>query len=59
MYIETGRGELEARKTALGRFGRKSEIANAAIYLASDLAGYVTGENLIVDGGRWLKYVAA
>ena len=59
MYIETGRGDLEARKTALGRFGRKDDIANAATYLASDLAGYVTGENLIVDGGRWLKYVAA
>jgi peroxisomal 2,4-dienoyl-CoA reductase len=59
MYIESGKGELEARKTALGRFGRKEDIANAAVYLASDLAGYVTGENLIVDGGRWLKYVAA
>lgn len=59
MYIETGRGELEAKRTALGRFGKKSEIAAAAIYLASDLATYVTGENLIVDGGRWLKYVAA
>ncbi|MDF3839925.1 SDR family oxidoreductase [Cupriavidus basilensis] len=58
MYIETGRGELEAKKTALGRFGRKQDIANAAAYLASDLACYVTGENLIVDGGRWLKYVA-
>jgi len=59
MYIETGRGDLEAKKTALGRFGRKDDIANAAVYLASDLAGYVTGENLIVDGGRWLKYVAS
>lgn len=58
MYIETGRGELEAKKTALGRFGQKKDIANAAVYLASDLASYVTGENLIVDGGRWLKYVA-
>ena len=58
MYIDKGKGELEARKTALGRFGRKTDIANAAVYLASDLAGYVTGENLIVDGGRWLKYVA-
>lgn len=58
MYIESGRGELEQHKTALGRFGEKSDIANAAVYLASDLGGYVTGENLIVDGGRWLKYVA-
>ena len=59
MYIEAGTGELEMKKTALGRFGRKEDIANAAVFLASDLATYVTGENLIVDGGRWLKYVAA
>lgn len=59
LYQETGREELERRKTALGRFGRKADIANAAVYLASDLASYVTGENMIVDGGRWLKYVAA
>ena len=58
MYIDAGNGELEAKKTALGRFGAKADIANAAVYLASDLAGYVTGDNLIVDGGRWLKYVA-
>lgn len=58
MYIDAGKGELEAQKTALRRFGRKSDIANAAVYLGSDLANYVTGENLIVDGGRWLKYVA-
>jgi peroxisomal 2,4-dienoyl-CoA reductase len=59
MYIESGRGELEEKKTALGRFGKKEDIANAAVYLASSLGSYVTGENLIVDGGRWLKYVAA
>jgi len=59
MYIEAGRGDLEVKKTALGRFGRKEEIANAAVFLASSLGSYITGENLIVDGGRWLKYVAA
>ncbi|WP_454689710.1 SDR family oxidoreductase [Achromobacter aloeverae] len=59
LYQETGREELERRKTALGRFGKKVDIANAATYLASDMAGYITGENMIVDGGRWLKYVAA
>lgn len=59
MYIDKGNGDQEARKTALGRFGARADIANGAVYLASDLAAYVTGENLIVDGGRWLKYVAA
>ncbi|PLC55915.1 short-chain dehydrogenase [Pollutimonas nitritireducens] len=59
LYQETGREELERKKTALGRFGKKSDIANAAVYLASDLGQYITGENLVVDGGRWLKYVAA
>lgn len=58
MYIEAGKGELEEKKTALGRFGRKEDIANAAVYLGSDLSSYVTGDNVIVDGGRWLKYVA-
>jgi len=58
LYQETGREELERKKTALGRFGRKADIANAAVYLASDLGSYVTGENMIVDGGRWLKYLA-
>lgn len=59
MYLDTGLGELEQKKTALGRFGSKSDIANAAVYLASDLAAYTTGDNMVVDGGRWLKYVAS
>jgi NAD(P)-dependent dehydrogenase (short-subunit alcohol dehydrogenase family) len=55
LYIETGREKAESEKTALGRFGTKEDVGNAAVYLASHLASYVTGENLIVDGGRWLK----
>jgi NAD(P)-dependent dehydrogenase (short-subunit alcohol dehydrogenase family) len=58
MYEDTGRADLERRRTALGRFGSKQDVANAAAFLASDLAAYVTGDNLVVDGGRWLKYVA-
>ncbi|HUK51551.1 MAG TPA: 3-oxoacyl-ACP reductase family protein [Terriglobales bacterium] len=39
-------------ETALKRFGRPDEVASAAVYLASNEADFVTGELLIVAGGR-------
>ena len=36
---------------ALGRAGRPEEVAAVALFLASDLAGYITGQVLVVDGG--------
>ena len=44
----------EAR-TPWPRLGRPEDVAGAALFLASDDAMYVTGENLMVDGG-WMAY---
>ncbi len=37
-----------------GRIGEPQEIANAAAYLVSDYADFITGEVLVIDGGQWL-----
>lgn len=44
------RKQLHARQP-IGRMGRPEEIANAALYLASDEAAFVTGSLLVIDGG--------
>ncbi len=61
-YIQTalvsdlvGRGVLDEhalnKRTPLGRMGTPEEVAQTALYLASDLATYVTGHAMVLDGG--------
>ena len=45
--------EYARRRTPWPRFGQPQDIANAAVFLASDRATFITGSNLVVDGG-WL-----
>jgi len=35
----------------IGRLGQASDIANAILYLASDLSSFMTGSEVVVDGG--------
>lgn len=48
------RQQLHARQP-IGRMGQPEEIANAALYLASDEAAFVTGSLLVIDGGLTAK----
>lgn len=52
---EEGRA-ASAKAIPLGRMGEPEDIAKVAVFLASDLAGYITGQTLVVDGGASVKF---
>ena len=41
----------DARQQPVGRVGVRADIANMVLYLCSDMAGFITGENIVIDGG--------
>jgi NAD(P)-dependent dehydrogenase (short-subunit alcohol dehydrogenase family) len=49
--LDMPRGQELLVRTPMARFGKVEELVGAAVYLASDAAGFVTGQILAVDGG--------
>lgn len=49
------RMKLIIDRTPLGRVGQPEEVASLAAYLAMDSASYITGQNIMVDGGMSVK----
>ncbi|WP_267649126.1 SDR family oxidoreductase [Listeria innocua] len=49
-------GEDMKKLIPAGRFGYPEEVAACALFLVSDAASLITGENLIIDGGYTIKY---
>jgi len=48
-------GDELAKALPTGRLGRPDDIANLAVFLASDAASWITGETYVIDGGAGVK----
>lgn len=55
MYPEGAIAEPLHEEIPVRRMGDHRELANLASYLVSDEASYITGECIVIDGGRWLS----
>lgn len=47
--------EINRQQYPLGRFGQPEDVANAIIFLLSDASSWITGSEIVIDGGRSLK----
>jgi len=52
---DTAKREGMIARTCLGRLGQPDDIAGPVVFLASDLAKYITGSSLLVDGGLFVN----
>ena len=52
---DEGKRKYMESRIPLGRLGRPEDIAKVVVFLASDLAGYVTGASVLADGGMFVN----
>jgi NAD(P)-dependent dehydrogenase (short-subunit alcohol dehydrogenase family) len=57
LYPDEAQVEPQEMQVPLRRFGDHLELANLFSYLAADEAGYINGECVVIDGGRWMQGV--
>ncbi|MDP2342931.1 MAG: SDR family oxidoreductase [Deltaproteobacteria bacterium] len=55
-YATSPEGHRFAQLTPLGRMGTTDDLADVVDYLCSDKAGFITGQNIVVDGGLSLRW---
>ncbi|MDQ4039891.1 MAG: SDR family oxidoreductase, partial [Actinomycetota bacterium] len=55
VLADPGRRDWLSGKLLVGRIGQPADIANAVLYLASDESAFMTGQTLVVDGGRLIS----
>jgi NAD(P)-dependent dehydrogenase (short-subunit alcohol dehydrogenase family) len=57
LYPPGSQVERQELSVPLRRFGEHIELANLFAYLASEQSGYLTGDLIVMDGGRWMQGV--
>lgn len=57
LYPPGSQPEPQQNGVPLRRFGQHIELANLFAYLAADESSYITGDLIVIDGGRWMQGV--